>query len=166
MSTELVTNFMAVLVVLGLAGTLAGFVQRDIGALVAPSRRALAALVAVLATLSSLYLSEIADFVPCQYCWWQRIFMYPLAVVLPIAALRNDRNIARYALPLAVIGGAISVRHVWLQTYPPEGGSCGISAPCSAKLVEAFGFVTIPWMTGLSFLLIVLLLAPTLRESR
>ena len=85
--------------------------------------------------------------------------MYPMAIVLPIAAWKHDDTIRRYALPLAVIGGGISVRHIWLQAFPDDGGSCGISAPCSAKLVEAFGFVTIPQMTGLSFLLIVLLLA-------
>ncbi len=150
---------MATLLVLGLVGVVASYGSPAIRATLDPGRLQLAAAVAVLATLSSLYLSEIADFEPCRYCWWQRIFMYPMAIILPIAAWKHDGAIRRYALPLAVIGGGISVRHIWLQAFPDDGGSCGISAPCSAKLVEAFGFVTIPQMTGLSFLLIVLLLA-------
>ena len=93
MSTELVTTFMATLLALGWVGVLAGFFVPQVREMLAPSRLQLAAAVAVLATLSSLYLSEIADYVPCQYCWWQRIFMYPLAVILPIAAWRADRSI-------------------------------------------------------------------------
>ena len=150
---------MATLLILGLVGVIASFVSPAVRAMLEPGRLQVAAAVAVLATLSSLYLSEIADFDPCRYCWWQRIFMYPMAILLPIAAWKNDHTIRRYALPLAIIGGGISIRHIWLQAFPDDGGSCGISAPCSAKLVEAFGFITIPQMTGLSFLLIVLLLA-------
>lgn len=160
MSKELVTTFMATLLLLGLGGVVASFFSTPLRRIVAPGRLQLAAAVAVLATLSSLYLSEIADFLPCRYCWWQRIFMYPMAFMLPIAAWKSDWNVRRYALPLATIGGLISVRHIFLQAFPDDGGTCGISAPCSAKLVEAFGAITIPQMTGGCFLLIILLLAP------
>lgn len=158
MSTELVTTFMATLLLLGWAGVGLGVGRRDLAATVREGSVQIAAAVAVLATLSSLYLSEIADYVPCQYCWWQRIFMYPLAIMLPIAAFTGDRTIRRYAVPLAGIGLAISVRHVWLQAFPDDNGTCGVSAPCSAKLVEAYGFLTIPQMTGLCFALILVLL--------
>lgn len=160
MSTELVTTFMATLLLLGLVGVVASFVSEPLRRIVAPGRLQLAAAVAVLATLASLYLSEIADFVPCRYCWWQRIFMYPLAIMAPIAAWKSDWNVRRYALPLATIGGLISLRHIFLQAFPDDSGTCGVSAPCSAKLVEAFGAITIPQMTGGSFLLLILLLAP------
>ncbi|MEM7094199.1 MAG: disulfide bond formation protein B [Actinomycetota bacterium] len=168
MSTELVTTFMATLLILGFVGVAGALVHPGVRALVAPERLQFAAAVAVLAVLSSLYLSEIADYDPCRYCWWQRIFMYPLAIVLPIAAWHRDLDVRRYALPLASIGGAISLRHIWLQTFPDDGGSCGVSAPCSAKLVEAFGFITIPQMTAGCFLLILILLAnrtPLAQES-
>lgn len=158
MSTELVTTFMATLLVLGWLGLFAAGVSNEIRSSVVSGALALAAAVAVLATLSSLYLSDIADFTPCRYCWWQRIFMYPLAVILPVAALRHDRPVRIYALPLAAIGAAISVRHIWLQAFPDGADTCGISAPCTEKLVEAYGFVTIPQMTGLSFGLIIVLL--------
>lgn len=161
MSTELVTTFMGTLLLVGWCGVVASFFSRSAKETVRGGGLQLAAAVSVLATLSSLYLSEIADYTPCQYCWWQRIFMYPLAILLPIASLRGDRSVRRYALPLAVVGIAISVRHVWLQTFPPESGTCDISAPCTAKLVEAYGFLTIPVMTGLSFGLIIVLLART-----
>jgi len=167
MSTELVTTFMATLALLGVIGVAASFLSRPLRTTVRESGIVLAAAVAVLATLASLYLSEIADYTPCRYCWWQRIFMYPQAVILPIAALTGDRSVRRYALPLSVIGALISLRHIWLQTFPDAEGTCGVSAPCSAKLVQAFGFVTIPQMTAVCFGLIVVLLlrsTPPLKE--
>jgi len=154
----MVTTFMATLAALGVVGVAVSFVAASARTMVRDGGIVLAAAVAVLATLASLYLSGIADYTPCRYCWWQRIFMYPLAVMLPIAAVTNDTKVRRYALPLAVIGGLISLRHIWLQTFPDAEGTCGISAPCSAKLVEAYGFITIPQMTAVCFGLIVVLL--------
>lgn len=168
MSTQLVTTFMATLAGLGVLGVAASLLSEPVRAMLRESGLSLAAAVAVLATLSSLYLSEIADYTPCQYCWWQRVFMYPLAVVLPIAAIRRDHDIRRYALPLAAIGGMISLRHIWLQTFPSADGTCGIAAPCTAKLVEAYGFVTIPAMTAICFGLVLTLLirsTPTAHET-
>lgn len=158
MSVELVTTFMATLAAIGVAGVSASFFSGAARETVQSSALVLASAVAVLATLASLYLSGIADYTPCRYCWWQRIFMYPLAVILPIAAVTSDRSVRRYGLPLAVVGGAISLRHIWLQSFPDADGTCGVSAPCSAKLVEAYGFVTIPQMTAVCFGLIVVLL--------
>ncbi len=158
-STELVTTFMATLVIMGLLGVAASFVNANARQSVASAGLHVAAAVAVAAALSSLYLSEIANFTPCRYCWWQRIFMYPLAIILLIAAFRREISIRRYALPLAFIGLGVAARHIWLQSFPDDSGTCGISAPCSSKLVEAFGFLTIPQMTGMCFVLIIVLLA-------
>jgi len=160
------TNFMATLLFIGVLGLLAAAFSRPVADLLAPSRVQLAALVAVLATLSSLYFSGVEDLIPCRYCWWQRIFMYPMAVILPIGLVRRDRNVRLYALPLALIGLAVSARHVWVQQFPDDGGSCEISAPCSVKLVDAYGFLSIPMMTGLSFGLIIALLAADLLADR
>lgn len=149
---------MAVLLLLGLAGVLAGLFVRPVSEILRPALLQVAAVVAVLAMLSSLYFSGIADLIPCRYCWWQRIFMYPLAFVLPIAAWRRDEGVRWYALPLAGIGLLISARHVWLQEFPDDGGSCDLAAPCSVKLIDALGVFSIPQMTGLTFALLILLL--------
>ncbi len=117
----------------------------------------LAAVVAVTATLGSLYFSEIANFVPCTLCWYQRIFMYSSAVVLVVAAWRGDRDVRWYVLPLALIGAAISSYHSWIQAFPPEGGTsfCTADAPCTARHVWEFGFVSIPFMALSAFLFVI-----------
>src|SRR6185503_20162499 len=81
--------------------------------------------VATLATLGSLYFSEVAHFEPCRLCWYQRIAMYPLVVILGIAALRRDRSGAVYGLALALIGAVVSAYHVLLEWFPSlDGGTC------------------------------------------
>ena len=119
----------------------------------------LASLVAIGAMFGSLYFSEIRNYTPCEFCWYQRIAMYPLAVLLPIAAWRRDRAFVPYALVAASIGAAISVYHYQLQLFPDQGSSCDAFAPCSFKWVEVFGFVSIPLLAFGSFVLIVALLA-------
>jgi len=117
----------------------------------------LAAIVAVSATLGSLYFSEIANFVPCTLCWYQRIFMYSSAVVLVVAALRGDRDVRWYVLPLALIGAAISSYHSWIQAFPPASGTsfCTADAPCTTRHVWEFGFVSIPFMALSAFLFVI-----------
>ncbi|RMH11227.1 MAG: disulfide bond formation protein B [Gemmatimonadetes bacterium] len=124
--------------------------------------------VALIATLGSLYLSEIAHLQPCTLCWYQRIAMYPLVVVLGVGALRGDAGAWRYALPLPLVGGLISAYHVALQLNPGlEIVPCTSGTPCSARLVAVFGFVSIPVMAGAAFLLIAaLLLAVRQAEAR
>ncbi|MBC83779.1 MAG: disulfide bond formation protein B [Acidimicrobiaceae bacterium] len=123
----------------------------------------LATLVAFGATLGSLYFSEIRNFLPCEFCWYQRIAMYPLALILLIATIRRDRKIIPYALTLSTIGAIISAYHYQLQLFPGQGSSCGLDASCAYKWVEVFGFVTIPLLAFGSFLLISMLLLATPR---
>jgi disulfide bond formation protein DsbB len=113
--------------------------------------------VATGATLGSLYFSESAGFVPCELCWFQRIAMYPLAIILGVAVMRRDRTVLPYALTLSVIGLGISAYHVQLQLFPEQSSFCEATNPCSGRWVEAFGWLTIPQMAGLSFALIALL---------
>ena len=115
----------------------------------------LAAAVAVAAMLGSLYFSERAGFIPCELCWYQRIAMYPLAIILPIAAFRRDTQVVRYSLVLASIGLVISAYHVKVQLFPEQSNFCEFDNPCSATWVKAFGAVTIPQMAGLAFALII-----------
>jgi disulfide bond formation protein DsbB len=150
------------LVVTLAAGALAPAARwpRQVIAAVGPAATAVAATVAVVAVLGSLYYSEVADFPPCRLCWYQRIGMYPLAVILPIAAWRGDRHVRWYALPLAVAGGMVSIYHVAIERFPSlESGACDITNPCSIIWVEQLGYLTIPTMALSGFALIALLLA-------
>jgi disulfide bond formation protein DsbB len=126
----------------------------------------LAFVVSGTATAGSLFFSEVANFVPCELCWYQRIFMYPLAIVTLLAALANDHRIARYLLPLPVIGAGVSVYHVLVENdVAHEAQSCRISAPggCAIKWINEFGYVTIPTLafTGFALVFAFLLLAAT-----
>jgi len=112
--------------------------------------------VAAMATTGSLIYSEGLDYEPCRLCWFQRIFMYPLAVVLGIAALRRDRKIWRYTIPLAVIGGSISIYHSLIEHFPTlESSSCSLSVPCSTPPVWRYGFVSLAYMALSGFVLII-----------
>ena len=119
----------------------------------------LAWLVALVATIGSLIYSEVIHFEPCRYCWFQRIAMYPLAIILLVGAIRREFQVKDYALPLSLIGLGISIYHYLLQTFPSieEGGACGIVS-CSAKYVDIFGFISIPFMAGSGFIVISILL--------
>lgn len=123
-----------------------------------PSALWLAFLVALTATLGSLYLSEVAHFVPCKLCWYQRIAMYPLAPMLAIAAWKRDVSVVRYVVPLAVIGAAISIYHYQLERFPSQASvSCSADAPCTVVWIWKFHFVSIPLMALSGFALIVAL---------
>lgn len=115
---------------------------------------------ALTATLGSLYFSEIRGFVPCELCWVQRIFMYPLVLTLAIAAVKKDAKHAYYALPLTVIGGGFSIYHYLIQKLPAlqeAGNACG-AVPCNAQYINIFGFVTIPFLAFTAFTIISVLL--------
>ena len=119
----------------------------------------LAALVAATCMAGSLYFSEVADFVPCTLCWYQRIAMYPLAVILTIAAVRHDRSIRAYVVPLAGIGAVISLYHYVIEWFPEaETGVCSTTIPCSVQWFDpVFGFVSLPFMALCGFVLIIAL---------
>ena len=126
----------------------------------AGSEAALAWLVATVATVGSLYLSEGAHLVPCTLCWYQRIAMYPLAVLFLIAWRRRDDGVIRYAAPLASIGLAISGYHYLIQQLPSlDGGACSAGVSCTTAYFREFGFMSIPYMAGSAFALILVILA-------
>ncbi len=119
--------------------------------------------IAAVSTAGSLYYSETAGFFPCEMCWYQRIGMYSLVVVLAVAVIRRDRGSGWYALPLALGGLAISVYHYQLQLFGGQGSICDAQAPCTARWVESFGFVTIPFMAGCGFVGVAALVVLSLR---
>jgi disulfide bond formation protein DsbB len=124
----------------------------------------LAFLVSAIATGGSLFFSEIANFVPCELCWFQRICMYPLSIATLLAALANDRRAARYLLPLPLVGAGVSVYHLLVENGVVEQArACLISAPggCATKWINEFGYMTIPTLalTGFALCFAFLLLA-------
>lgn len=120
----------------------------------------LAWLVAIVATLGSLYFSEIEHFIPCEMCWYQRILMYPLAVILGIAAYNNDWRIKRYALPLSIVGMGFSTFHYLMQKVPgfAEIKPCSQGVPCTSQYINWLGFITIPFLALCGFTLITILM--------
>jgi disulfide bond formation protein DsbB len=123
----------------------------------------LAFLVSAIATGGSLFFSEIAHFVPCELCWFQRICMYPLSITTLLAALANDRRVARYLLPLPLVGAGVSVYHLLIENGAiKEPSACLIGgAGCSVKWINEFGYMTIPTLalTGFALCLVFLFLA-------
>lgn len=113
-------------------------------------------IVSVIATLGSLYFSEIKGFIPCDLCWFQRIFMYPLVIILGIGTFQSDISVKKYVLPLSIIGGTISFFHYLEQKVPGFGGikPCVSGVPCSAQYINWFGFITIPFLALIAFTLI------------
>jgi disulfide bond formation protein DsbB len=122
----------------------------------------LAFLVAAIATGGSLFFSEIAHFVPCELCWYQRICMYPLSITTLLPALADDHRTARYLLPLPVVGAGVSVYHLLVENgVVGQTGTCLISAPggCATKWINEFGYVTIPTLALTGFALVFAFLA-------
>lgn len=122
----------------------------------------LAWVVAAAATAGSLYFSEVADFVPCRLCWFQRICMYPLAGILGVAAIRRDRSVRWYALPLVVAGSAVSIYHYVIEWKPSLGdGACSVGPSCTDVWFRSYGFVSLAFMALCGFLSIAALLFVT-----
>jgi disulfide bond formation protein DsbB len=163
MSAQLYNRFLALLVLMGLAAVVALLfppVRRAaLGLGLGGSWRWMAFTVAALATGGSLIFSEVIGYEPCELCWYQRITMYPMVAIFGVDLFGNGSRTRRYALPLAVAGFCISVYHYILQLFPSAGeGVCGTGVPCSARYVEEFGFVSIPFMAGVAFALIIAIL--------
>ena len=116
-------------------------------------------IVAAVATLGSLFYSEIAGYEPCKLCWYQRILMYPLVLVLGIAWQRKDKNVIPYVLALSGIGAVIALFHYYLQLVPTTPlvpcSTVGIAISCTTREFTHFGYVTIPMMSLTAFLLII-----------
>ena len=123
---------------------------------------------ALIATLGSLYFSEVLHYIPCEYCWIQRIFMYPLVILLGIAVARKDYEVWIYVLPLSMIGLGFSIFHILIQNVPAlhdTGAKCGI-VPCYIDYLNWFGFITIPVLAGTAFLIISVLQCLIWRKAK
>jgi disulfide bond formation protein DsbB len=126
-------------------------------------------LVAAIATLGALFMSEIMGFAPCVLCWWQRIFMFPLVLILALGLLPFDPRVPRYALPLAAVGLLVAGFHVLLTRgiIPETLAPCREGIPCKTLQIEWFGFVTIPLLSFFAFLALnLLLIAAHMKTSK
>lgn len=115
----------------------------------------LAFLISFSAVLGSMFLSQAMNLLPCELCWWQRVFMFPIPIILGVALMRKDYRVYTYGLPLVVIGALIALYHYTVQMLPRVADTCGASAiACSEKQIELLGFITIPFGSLLSFIAI------------
>jgi disulfide bond formation protein DsbB len=119
-------------------------------------------IVAAVATAWSLYLSLGLGLVPCELCWYQRILMYPLTVILGVAALENRSGVYRTALPLSVLGAGIAAYHSWLQVSGGSG-TCSIGGGCSAVQYRFLG-LSVPNLSLIAFVLVSLALVVVVRR--
>ena len=160
-ATDIATVALWVLAALSLTGRTARdrwqYVREVLGDVALP----IAAIVAVVAMAGSLYLSEGAHLVPCKLCWYQRSAMYPLALLLVIAAVRRDWAIRPYALALAAVGALISTYHYSIERLPSleiGHGGCDPSNPCTITLIWKFHYISIPFMALSAFVFVVTIL--------
>lgn len=122
----------------------------------------------IAATLGSLYYSEIRHFTPCVLCWYQRIFMYPLVIIIAVGILRRDKKLYQYVLPMSILGWFIAFYHILLQKgiLPESIAPCAIGASCATKYTGYFGFITIPVMSLAAFSGIILCMLVYRKISR
>ena len=108
------------------------------------------------ATAGSLFFSEVMGYPPCALCWYQRICMYPLVLILLPAVLSFDRAIFKFSLPLVVLGWVISVYHnlVYYGIVPESLSPCSQGVSCKAKFIQWVGFIDIPQLSFLAFTLL------------
>ena len=120
----------------------------------------LAWLLATISTLGALFLGEVMGYTPCQFCWYQRIAMFPLVFVLAAGLFPFDPKVVRYALPLAIAGWLLAVFQMALVAglIPESVTPCQKGVPCSDLQVVWFGFISIPLLSVLAFSSIIALL--------
>jgi disulfide bond formation protein DsbB len=121
--------------------------------------RYIALLTACLATGGSLFFSEVLGWLPCTLCWYQRIAMYPLTVLIAAGTLRRDNGLPLLVLPFSLTGAAVSLYHYLLiktDWFPPP--PCRAGVPCTVDYIDLFGFINIPFLALTTFLIITLMM--------
>ena len=123
--------------------------------------------IALLASLGALFVGEILGQTPCLLCWYQRIAMFPLAVLLGIACLKNDCQVGRYATPLAAIGAALALWHVlvFYGVVPTAIEPCGQGPSCRGADMTVLGGAPLPVLSLVAFVLILAFLQLAARRG-
>ncbi|HAK61134.1 MAG TPA: disulfide bond formation protein B [Nitrospiraceae bacterium] len=117
-------------------------------------------LIAGISTLGSLFFSEIMLYAPCALCWYQRIFMFPLAIIFLVGLFPFDKNVVKYALPLAAAGWLVALYHTLLHSgvIPESLAPCRQGVSCTEVYIALFGFISIPMLSLMAFSSIIALL--------
>lgn len=133
------------------------FIKKDemgIGRFMSKHGLFLAFLTVLAATLGSLFYSEVAGYDPCDLCWYQRIFMYPLVILFLVALFKKDKGVIKYAMALSIIGVVLAIYHHFMQIGLIEGLACsviGYSESCAKVFVMKLGYITLPLMAFTAF---------------
>ncbi|MCF7872063.1 disulfide bond formation protein B [Candidatus Woesearchaeota archaeon] len=111
---------------------------------------------ALMAMLGSLFYSEIANYTPCELCWYQRILMYPLVLILGIALYKKDYKIKNYVIPISIIGSLIALYHYSIQRLSIITSCSADAVSCTSKYAFHYGYITIPLMAFTAFMMIII----------
>ena len=124
-------------------------------------------LIALVSTLGALFFSGVMGLEPCVLCWYQRIAMFPLVLILGMGVFSQDTRSVKYALPLAALGWLVALYHCLLYGgFIPQGlQPCGKGNSCAAQKLELVGFITIPLLSLLAFTCIVVLLLAAKKDT-
>ena len=124
-------------------------------------------LVAGVSAMGSLFFSYVMGFAPCVLCWYQRIFLFPLVIILAVGLFPFDKNVVKYALPLAIAGWLTALYHnlLYAGIIPESIQPCSQGVSCTEEYIELFGFLSIPMLSLLSFTAIITLLIILMRRQ-
>ena len=117
-------------------------------------------LVAGVSAMGSLFFSYIMGFAPCVLCWYQRIFLFPLVLILAVGLFPFDKSVVKYGLPLAIVGWLTALYHnlLYAGIIPESIQPCSQGVSCTEEYIDLFGFLSIPMLSLLSFTTIIILL--------
>ena len=124
-------------------------------------------LVVSVSVMGSLFFSYVMEFAPCVLCWYQRIFLFPLVIILGVGLFPLDKNVVKYALPLAIVGWLTAAYHnlLYAGIIPESIQPCSQGVSCTEEYIDLFGFLSIPMLSLLSFSTIITLLIILYRRT-
>lgn len=128
----------------------------------------LAWLQTLIATLGSLYFSEVMKLPPCTLCWYQRILMYPLLFILTVGIVSKDKKVHWYVLPLSISGLLVAIYHnlLYYKILPESAAPCTMGISCTTQFIDWFGFVTIPLLSLLAFAIVTVIMVFAARSQK
>lgn len=117
-------------------------------------------IIALTATLGSLFFSEVMMYPPCLLCWYQRIFMYPLVIIFSMALFPLDKAVIKYSLPLVILGWGVAFYHnlLYYNILPESAAPCVQGISCTSVHIQWLGFITIPFLSFFAYSLLLILL--------
>ena len=124
-------------------------------------------LVTSISVLGSLFFSYVMEFAPCVLCWYQRIFLFPLVIVLAVGLFPYDKKVVKFSLPLAIAGWLTAAYHnlLYAGVIPKSIQPCSQGVSCTEEYIDLFGFMSIPMLSLLSFTAIITLLTILMRRE-